>query len=316
MTDPRTMLLAVKPGTHWLSRFGFLRFWRGAGAVLLLLGAIVVDLCLRGVRVLMVQHALTAAVLGAVLALLVGALVLEAWLDARDRAIQDREAEEERRRWAPLLRPFLDGLMPIVMELRTENETAQQRLGEALEAEHDETPNAQFARAELDMDVEDNIMRGKALTSGQMPWDGRDEALEQLVVLRGLSAQLGGLAATWAGLLAVDESARHLLLSLADAVDRQRDVLEDATEVGYRPERAFDTVEHSTVETSKAVADFIQRYASARKRTVHAVERILQLGEHEYIKRKLAARRWVTYASGEISRRPPLVDPDDDEIPF
>jgi hypothetical protein len=155
-------------------------------------------------------------------------------------------------------------------------------------------------------------MRGKELTSGQMPWDGRDEAIDQLDFIRRTSARLGRLAAAWAGLLAHDDDMRHLLLGLVDSVGKQWDVLEGATEKDYDPRKAFEAIE----QTSTAIADFIQRYASTSNRTAQAVKSMLQLGEHDYIERKLAAHRWVTYANGDLSRRPPPVDPDDDESPY
>jgi hypothetical protein len=290
-------------------------FWRGAGAVVLLLGAIATDMRSPGVRAFMVQHALTASALGAVLALLVGAFAVETWLAARRRAAKTAELIDESKRWAPLVRPFLDSLMPIVMELRSENASAQEHLFEGLTADDDDSPTAQLAREELDMDVECNILRGKALTSGQMPWDGRDEALQHLEVVRRISGQLGRLAATWAGLLAHDDAMRQLLLGLAEAAGQQRDVLEDAVEPDYHPQDAYEAIKSSDERTSNVVVTFIERYALTSNRRPGAVERMFELGEREYIQRKLAAQRRVRYASGELASRPAPNDPDD-EVPF
>lgn len=223
--------------------------------------------------------------------------------------------EQERERWQPLERLFLDDVLLVVERFHQGSELGA--IEEVIDYYESEDPDDVLAREERDLDFEDAIVRGKSPTPGQYPPNARRAALAQHALVRECLSEVGRIAARWAALIGAYPDNMGRLLDLSGGLGQQRDILEEATEPGFDEYEAARAIVASQRTVEASVKQFITDYVSATGRSERSVQRIIELGRDEYVERKLAARDAIYFHDeGLRRRRPPSSDPDDDPIPF
>jgi hypothetical protein len=261
------------------------------------------------VNAFLTGHAFFTSILASFLLLLVAVYVFE----AIQRSVSAARAETQ---WAPHAPALIDEIFSLIEEYRARNLLG--KLEEELWRDEDLSPLEELERDEIYADIEDNIMRGKTLTPGQMSvfWDGRSEAGEQLRLVRHLGSCIADLRVRWNPLLELDQELARMLQTLADALATQRRAFEDYTEASWSPEDATTVLRHADEQLDAAEKILVERYAAATGRPEAGVRRMLSVGGELYAQRKLEARRQVTYPQHTRAGQQPRAQDPDDDCPF